>query len=61
MYTIKTLEELEIGDKAVIIDLLGNPVIVTVDDVQLDDGTFTYEEDVWDVSLDKIAVLTDEY
>lgn len=60
MYTIKTIDELEIGDKCLIIDLNNNPAIVTVDGIFLDDGTFTYEEDVWDVSLDKICVLTED-
>ena len=60
MYYIKTLEELEVGDKALIV-IDGIPKIVTVEEVDTENGSFTYDEDVWDVSLDKIAVLTDEY
>lgn len=59
MYRIKTLDELEVGDKVIIIDFKGRPKIVTVFEIFLEDGTFTYEEDVWDVSLEQIAVVED--
>lgn len=59
MYIMKYLEDLEIGDKAIII-VNAKPIIVTVEEIDLPDGSFLIEESDLNFYVNPIAVVDEE-
>jgi len=56
MYSIVSLEELQIGDKVIVV-FNKYPRIVTVEEVDLEDYSFTIVEGGANIYLDPIAVI----